>query len=896
MAGMVGTFQGLVLRSVTFTRSRGWGADTSVVEAIVPGGFDVEAPKLDTVVRAIDKPDLGAVEVDSAPPVAGREATLDPGANRLEPAGYLVLAESIDGLEAQESQIERGPWKLAIGPLFVRNVDEVKVSTGGIDGTTGAGPRIVRIELVDERYFWPRGVVSRWSFNRRIGSGKFALDAHKPGSTQENPIPYSKREIADMCAKALPRQPELAAAPAGWADQKGPVELPRWGRAADCLAQLAQGSGLEDPCLRLDGKIGLHEPGDGKLGFAPNGEGANTEDLPSSLVLWKDGGGDGRVSEPSWPEPFALVVGGERIATVAVDDAEPVLMLPPDNRIVPLNEKNVRTLTGGVYGLGWLARFVLRPSAYQSNVNIDPETAAILADQAWKLWRLRDVVRRADGELVDEPGPNAHLLPLRDRAETDSSGRRLPAQVETYRFVPVHHALKGNPTLGRLNEVRRLASEVRETITPEVAAGKKKPANGSVLSTLDAKDVGSIFGNSGLVSLEEFQDALNRAREMDQWRGTPNGDAISESLKTLALEQLQLEEEAGGFSGRDELLLAAYEVLEVEAQLEETDAASGPIDSGDPFRLSKALQDPANKAIKDALAAKLKALSEKIASEREEKRTREEETGLAFGVAASEDVGLVRYTNQRRKVDAGATVVSEAAGVIRTSDLAGLVSPDRVGDLSRAHFEPAPVRFVFGATMRPRVDVPPPPAGGSPTSDPTAGPPADDSTNDLGDQAATGGQNSIPSVLSDQESYYVSGWERTGRGVATPKKVGGDDGVPLDQAVRLEDPDLVELVALDGKSNRSKLDDLAQARAREAFSAPDVVRSRRLVVGHLWPVQCDGVVRAVEIRTRFEAGVPCGYETLIATGGSTAPVPAQVGDTVVGRGRGRAAEREGLLG
>ena len=61
-------------------------------------------------------------------------------------------------------------------------------------------------------------------------------------------------------------------------------------------------------------------------------------------------------------------------------------------------------------------------------------------------------------------------------------------------------------------------------------------------------------------------------------------------------------------------------------------------------------------------------------------------------------------------------------------------------------------------------------------------------------------------------------------------------------------------------------------------------------------MQCHGVVRAVEIRTRFENGVPCGYETLIATGGSTAPLPAQVGSTVVREGRGRSAGRGGLLG
>ncbi len=904
MAGMLGVFQNLELRAVTFTRSRGWGADQSIVEAIVPANFDIVEPAGDTVARPINKPDPASITIDSAPPQAGREPTEDPTAARLEPFGYLMLGESIDGLEAQASQVQAGPWRFVVGPLFVAGVEEVKKATE-------SGPRIVSIRLVDERYFWPRGLVGKWSFNRKLASGGWALDSHKPGSTQENPIPYSKREIAALCVAGLPRKPELAAAPSSWELEKIPTELPLWGRAVDCLAQLARGSGLEEPCLRLDGKVGLHVPGDGLLGYAEDGKGPNEKPIPPELVLWKEGAGQGKQAEPSWPEPWALVVGGERIATVAVDDCEPVLIFPPDNRVRPLDEDTIRKLTGGAYGIGWLQGFVLRPSAYQSNINVDPDTAALLADQAWKLWRLRGAVVRGEDEGGLQgfgPGPNAHLLPLRDRAETDESGRRLPAQVETFTFKPVHHALKGNPTVVRLNEVRKLASEVRETITPEVVLGRKNRVG--TPSVLGSEDVGSLFALDPKkdavvdVSLEEFQDALNSAREGDQWRGTPNGDAIASSLKELKLEEAKLEEEAGGLAGRDEMLLLAYEVLEAEEALEETARASGPIDSADPFRLEKALADPANKAIKDDLRRKLQSLVRKIGAERAERQeeNREAETGLKPPerdengritkiYVASEEVGLVRYTNQLRKVDAGATVISEATGVIRTSDLAGIVVPDGVGDLSRAVFKPAPVRFVFGATMKPRVDIPPPRPEGTPTPDPRADEdPEKDSTNDLGDRPIVGGQNVIPSVLSDQESHYVTAWERVDRGQAAPRPLAD---CPLDQAVRLADRDLVELVQLNGSTNRGKLDDQAKAMAREAFSAPDVVKAERMIVGHLWPVQCDGVVRAVEIRTRFEGGVPCGYETLIATGGSSAPVPATVGDTTDKRRGG--ADREGLL-
>ena len=100
------------------------------------------------------------------------------------------------------------------------------------------------------------------------------------------------------------------------------------------------------------------------------------------------------------------------------------------------------------------------------------------------------------------------------------------------------------------------------------------------------------------------------------------------------------------------------------------------------------------------------------------------------------------------------------------------------------------------------------------------------------------------------------------------------DGDELDRAVRLDDPELAELVLLDGSSNAADLLARATARAAVRLNTPDAVASRRLLLAHPWPVNCDGVVAAVEVTMRTtKEGVPCGFETLITTGAGNAPLP-----------------------
>lgn len=905
---MVGTFQGLPLRSVTLRRSRSWGGDESELLAVVPPDFDLDLPETRDLAYVPDRP--SPLEPEGAAP------------GRLESVGFVRLLQSIDGLPVQTTQPEPGPWVHVAGPLFVVRAEEVKRSRSGW--------RTVKIGVVDERYFWSRGVLSRWSYNRRLGSGVVALDSVKPDGSL-----FTRREAAEAAVASLPRRPRLAVAPPAWSDDRSSIEFRRWGRAVDAVAELARAAGLEEPCLRWDGTVGLHAPGEGFLGYAPNGEGPNTLPIPSGMIMWKEGAGEGQVAEPAWPEDYALVVGGERVASVAVDAWEPVLQLPPDGRYVPLTEEIVRELVGpkfasailaaGGTALGWLARFVLRPSAYQANPFLDPEVASLLAEQAWRLFRLRKaVVRRNTGvslfePLRDEPGPNAHLLPLLDRAETDGSGRRLAPQVETYHFAAVHHELQSSVETDVLAEIRKQIARVRATITPAVLSGSRGAVGekGGIFNLLTADDAiggadfqawqAAIFAGTDAepVSFADFQAFLRRAREIEQYRGTPQGDTIADELKRLTREELAQLERAGGLAGQDELFDAAYEVLEAEDQLREIldalpdgDLIDGALAGADDLR--GAFFDPKNAAIKDILRIRLEELIEKVAAERVAAKDRARTTAPE-GTAITEAVGLLRYVNQKRSIDTEARVESEAAGVIRTSRLAGIVTPDQVGDLSRASFVPCPVRVVFGATLRPRVDV----VSGRPTSPAPSSPPAqrfgdfrdfvNQQTDDLrSDLAPPPEPDVVPEVLSDQGTFYVAAFERFGQRRARQIRVAD---AQLDRAVPLEDEDLVELVTLDGKTNRGQLDDAAQRRAVEAFDTPDVIRSSCLAVAHVWPVQCDGKVAAVEIRTRFKGDVPCGFETLITTG-STPIVTDEAGRTQSRPARpvrGRAAAREGLI-
>jgi hypothetical protein len=89
--------------------------------------------------------------------------------------------------------------------------------------------------------------------------------------------------------------------------------------------------------------------------------------------------------------------------------------------------------------------------------------------------------------------------------------------------------------------------------------------------------------------------------------------------------------------------------------------------------------------------------------------------------------------------------------------------------------------------------------------------------------------------------------------------------VPLDQALRVYRP-WVRLLPLEGEGNVAVLERDALALAQQVFRrAPSVKGSVHKLAGP-WPVQCDGVVAGVEIRSEVKDDAPCGFTTIITVG------------------------------
>lgn len=285
MAGTFATFAGIPCLDVQFARSRGWESDVTVVEVPAGPAATLEKPKtlsarpLPTQTRPPAGP-LGPVQVPAFIPHEGS----------------LYLAEVSHGDER---------WDVTIGPLFVARCEAVK---------TPDGSQVVRyrLSLVDERYFWPRGLMPRWSFNRRRGDGTIAADSLKPDGS-----PFSRREVADEAVRALFRRPQLAHAPVEWQSDRREHSFEPFAPAVAVLSTMANEDGLEAPCLRMDNTVAFYRAGEGKVGFAPGGQGANAEDFPPHVKVYKGGSGQGHVAENGYPEDYALVVGGVRIASVA---------------------------------------------------------------------------------------------------------------------------------------------------------------------------------------------------------------------------------------------------------------------------------------------------------------------------------------------------------------------------------------------------------------------------------------------------------------------------------------------------------------------------------------------------------------------------------------------------
>lgn len=882
MAGTLIAYQGHRAQRVTARRSRGWAADVSVVYfplAVFPEGFDFSTPKPGDVLAELDPviPSLAAIKQARR---EGRPTTGSGGPSggglRLNFAGALVMAEA----QAEE-------WQVVLHPLFVVRVERIR----GEPGT----PAMVQVTLTDERYLWPRGFMRRWSFNRIKANGRPALDSLKAGAK-----PYHLGEIAEQVALSLPRSPALAAFPADWAKNASQREFQPFSAAVSALAEVVREGGAEAPCLLLDGSLGLYRAGEGLAGLAEAPDKPNTLPFPDALRLSRNLTGQKFAIEAQHPEDFILVRGGKRVMSVVLDEWEPVLGIGED--FYALTEDLVKRLTGGRFGLRWLAKFVVMPPAYQNAADLPESVAELFRKQAWRLYRLPGAVvegeerlravdairgtgeggamteaRRGEiqgraGKVAErgggeaQEGPNAHLLPLLPRAET-VAGKRLPVTVERFGFATRQKALAGDGSaaIKKLAAEKKIMADLRRGIF--AAIGKKGEGGlgafaGGVGSASGPAGRFPGLGAAGLLPGEtplpgqglfdsQFRAALTTARTVD---GYKKADAnLGGQYDSAYKRALSLADKANGTT-RAGVYSLAQQALELEKRLKAEAGGKS---------LSDALKDPKFRGAVGAFKDKVKeALDAFAKAEEQAERVRSVTGGRGFVPSGalvahfvenraphfsveevlSEDGGTVTKQTARTFKpfrDEGARVVSAESGIILTSALAGHIAKEGVPTAEASHFVPKPVRVTFGTTVRPAFL----PAG----------------TKHAGTTTRAGVKLDAG---PDAVTWYHRAYQRDG----TAGKVIPMDAIPTGEGVVIHRPDLVELQPLEGNSNVAELDRAADDVALARFRTPERVDSEVVLLARPLAVQTNGTVAAVEWRSRDTPAPGTGFTTSVHVG------------------------------
>lgn len=835
--GTWATYQGIPCLQVSFRRTRGVSADTSTVTIPASPAATLRVPARAELLAPIEPapvpPGLEAVLAES-PSFAVAEL---PSFLRWE--GDLVLAED------------------ASQPLVIPGLIVVSIERDTIDSADDELD-VLRLTLADQRLLWARGLLGQWTYNALRTDGTVRRDTLR--KLEGEPRRWRLNEIASEVVGYLPREPRIGQTPVAWSSDEREVRFERRALAAEAAATLATLGGAVEPCLDLDGRVSFYRPGDGRVGWAAGGSGPNAQDLPDAEIA-----GRGFSREQLFPEQWVVVVGRERVATVALDDCEPVLWI--EGAPVLLSEELVRELTGGRYGLGWLRKLVLLPGTEHGARGVSPDVVDTLAKQAWRYWRVRGVETIEGGKYTGDPGPNAHLLPLRDRAETADSAR-LPVSVECYGWETRTERVASTRT-EKLDAANRKLATIREE------ARQQRTVSESAASAVSR----SLFGTEASAPLDQHNPEVARTggnvaalsfREMNGGRLLPadlNAERVDTYLRVL--RRAELLKESGRAATAEEYVAAYRERVAAEAELSPGAAAEFALAS----ELAKLERESAEATFQtDAnqrdtflslYTPRVKRLIEEAS--RDARLARE----AAAADQARRDAGLpdpaiesVYLFNKARRPDAGAQVVSAELGVVRTSGLAGWVADESVGHPAQTSFVPRAVRVLFGAALRPRIDI-------------TPGQLLDRVlTGGAIQRAATGGgQDVIPQVLSEQESHYESAWLRVAPGRVQQVKI---EDVPMSQATRVERR-WRELVPLPpGRSNREQLDADAQQIALQLSRRPDQLTGALVEAVGPWPVQCDGVVSGVTITLEQQGGAPCGFTTLVQVGGE-GTVPVETG-------------------
>lgn len=834
MSGTIALFQGFPCHSVDYRNTRGFGASLSAVDIVVASGTRIRPPRPGETIIIPPRPGrrdaLGFLRATgSRPPVV---------AVAIEWVGFLQLGE-IDSAGREFGEV--------YGPFFVLGHSTARQSEDGKER--------IRLTLADKRFLFDRGVLRLWSFNRMGPDGRATTD-----STRGFGRPWTLSEVArEEIVPRLHGAPALVDYPPEWDGVRSQQEFPHHASAIEALGELVKEHGLLPPCLNHDGSIGLFRGsgvGEGRVGFSPDGSPGNSEPLPPELLLWKGGTGQGSSSDLGWPPTFLFVVGEARIATVVVDEWEPVLVIKGE--VFKLDETNIRKVTDGKYGIDWLKRIVRTPQAYQSVPGISPALAELLAAQGFKLWRLPFVEIDDPGGSVDDkgtpiqvPGPNANLLPLIHTAET-VAGKRVAPFVETFSTISVHVTLGESENQEALRNaklalavlkknIRRVAEQDFPSAGDFLGAPGSRPFDPFDPSSFEDERftpdiIGDLFAGSNfdVTSSSEFNSLLETARTIGRIEKKTRPD-LAAAFADATKRRLAAQDAVTG-KNDSELFDLAQQTIELEKLIRE----KGDLEDDKADILSDFAGSIAE--FREKIKAAIRAIDR--AGKAAERRSA---TGARRPQQQDEQLVL---KNAAREVDAGARVFDAELGIVQVSVLPGHVDNERATVFDATTFIPKPVKVTFGAKIRPRLD--------RPLSQLVTGPSG----------VKRSPEDVVPEVLTDEDSFFLRVFRRTQGAAFERVKFGAikDDRareIIRQQAVKIRRPDLYQLVPLEGEGNLGELARVTEDLARSQFARPDVLGERLATIARPLLINPDATISGVSIILRSGGR---GFEVRITTG------------------------------
>ena len=882
MPGTLIWFSGLTANKVTLRRSVGLEPDAGFVEiplASFPGHdtFVAPAPGAAHIPPALpDPPPIGVLSGTRPAQVGDLVA---------QPIGHqavLYVAESVptaDGGARQE-------FEMTVRQLYVTDVQRF------ITGRQGGS---VRVSFVDFRAFADRGHMDRWRFGILDNEGNIEPDSLLNGEAP------TLAAVARYVVSRMFGEPELIVVPDEWEKLTGSFLFDRWGSAIEAMRVLLERHPAEF-VLHWNGTVGLYEEGAGNFGYTVGTETDFASVNGVALPPWvQDMRGQGHVDATSYgyPSDFVIVGGAPTIASVAIDCWEPVLLLDGTpvslreglaellgaNNTVRGIERDIKQIEGEISkiqerngdpsqavarkerlqlelaretakneappqasdeDMAWLQRWVFRYEEFQGGERLTPEAVKILKRDAYRLWRL--------------PGAdsyNRHLLPIERRAET-VDGVRQSILVESYRYT--FRSGKLGISGGKATTSQSSGTAQNQLRTTREALSKIRKEVDAATSDLDANILSA--GNAERLGLQAQKGLARLLKE----RMSAQEKAVAQEALRRGMSLLETARRAEG-AGLDDLAQAYTSALTTRHDAEK--ALDPSSDTSAQLAIYQKLLD-LGKAVDAREAQNVGPILEDVKKLQDEQQARfRDKIEGRTAERGDPDEGLFKEifgTNDARSKDPAARLEDANLGLVRTS-LTGWLEREDVPNAAATQLVPKAVRVTFGTQMRPPRDLELPPKSFEwcDTAPENAFPPQMSSLQDRVRGRRTSERGESIAQLELLGVYFAVFARQPGSGLMRIEL----EAVPKGQAHTRGHDGLQELIELAGGTNKPELDRQAAEIANAVVAErKDLSQTTRRHYLRPWRVNCNGVVKAVEITDRPGQR---GFTTLVVTGSGVEP-------------------------